>query len=400
MNQNQTQPAQSSVPPPPTLDSATEKLANHLSAMVNALDLETRLKTFEKKQTTENLQSPSPPSISQLRWYIASFGAMGLATGLFVGLSSSPVIGTLLPLLLGLVGGAGGIYLAQANLSMPETIARAKTLGVSGILFVAFCIPASLYGMSIRNQTPLKSLLAITSPSDDEQNQGALKIPSTGEMLKLAMFRAHLKMLGATKAEQKSILTQIEQELQAKAPGATSAVSPEALLENLAQELELAVRKGASKDVITTPLASPAHSWKIENTTSSIDWTRTSTAMSVLSSELLDWARRLKNKKTVPTKFIIERLTRMLEITNEFNDRWLLRGDDARNQFWSAQFALNTTLEEFKALAAPSPLEQFFTGLQMKTDKHYPSDDSPSNRPSGFASNHPESAPSILVGGE
>lgn len=51
-----------------------------------------------------------------IRWYMLGFALLGGAVGYFAGSSQSPVIGTILPLLFGLIGGASGLYLAKIDL--------------------------------------------------------------------------------------------------------------------------------------------------------------------------------------------------------------------------------------------------------------------------------------------
>ena len=51
-----------------------------------------------------------PKALRRTYWPSVAALVLGLAIGWFAGLSSSPVVGTLLPLLFGLFGGAGGFY--------------------------------------------------------------------------------------------------------------------------------------------------------------------------------------------------------------------------------------------------------------------------------------------------
>jgi hypothetical protein len=51
------------------------------------------------------------------RWFTLGLALVGVATGYLIALSKSPVVGIVLPLLFGLIGGAGGVYLWQADLA-------------------------------------------------------------------------------------------------------------------------------------------------------------------------------------------------------------------------------------------------------------------------------------------
>jgi hypothetical protein len=78
-----------------------------------------------------------PPSVSSLRWFLIGFGLVGLAVGYLAGSSNSPVLSTLLPLLFGLIGGAGGFYLSGVDFSLPQTLARLRLLGIALTVFVS-----------------------------------------------------------------------------------------------------------------------------------------------------------------------------------------------------------------------------------------------------------------------
>src|SRR4051812_50067043 len=50
----------------------------------------------------------APVARRDLRWYLVGFGSVGLLVGFFAGLSDSPAVSTLLPLILATIGGTGG----------------------------------------------------------------------------------------------------------------------------------------------------------------------------------------------------------------------------------------------------------------------------------------------------
>ena len=76
-------------------------------------------------------------------------GLLGLAVGLLAGLSESPLVATVLPLLFGTVGGAGGLYLARVDLGSPADRRRLRTLGVATSVLVLCLILGTFYAVAL-----------------------------------------------------------------------------------------------------------------------------------------------------------------------------------------------------------------------------------------------------------
>ncbi len=72
-----------------------------------------------------------PPVRSHARWYMVGTFLAGLTTGLLTGLSQSPVVAVLVPVLLGLLGGTGGFYLAVTGLGNKQARERVRLFGIA-----------------------------------------------------------------------------------------------------------------------------------------------------------------------------------------------------------------------------------------------------------------------------
>jgi hypothetical protein len=86
-------------------------------------------------------------------WVPVSFAVTGLLIGFVAGQSSSPVVGTLLPLLFGVIGGGVGFF------SVKQT-EGSQTIGISLTLLSALCLAGVIHGIHLRSQTPLRCFWA------------------------------------------------------------------------------------------------------------------------------------------------------------------------------------------------------------------------------------------------
>jgi len=78
--------------------------------------------TEQQNAKSDSVNSSLRLSRGSLIFYGVSFALLGLSAGIFAGLSNSPVIGVLLPLLFGLIGGANGFYLYRVNCSVSARV--------------------------------------------------------------------------------------------------------------------------------------------------------------------------------------------------------------------------------------------------------------------------------------
>jgi hypothetical protein len=152
-----------------------------------------------------------------LVWYGFAFALLGVCIGLMAGMSLSPVIGVLLPLLFSLIGGAGGLYLAGIDVEDPKARRKLRALGIVLSAFSACVLVASLYGALLRTGAPPESLF-LPPPNENEAPAPAgdkqASISASGR-LELVVLRRKLQALGADPAEQRAILAKASSGLEA-----------------------------------------------------------------------------------------------------------------------------------------------------------------------------------------
>jgi hypothetical protein len=77
-----------------------------------------------------------PAALGSPFWFLISFTLTGFAAGYFMGMSETPVVATLLPLLFGLIGGGGVIFLVKADLSQSASRGRVSVLAVAAAVLL------------------------------------------------------------------------------------------------------------------------------------------------------------------------------------------------------------------------------------------------------------------------
>lgn len=171
------------------------------------------------------------------RSYVAGMSALGLMVGYMAGASQSPVVGVALPLLFGLLGGAGGLYIAKADLSQRRLAMRLLWIGRGTLAFSAAVFLGIVAGMSVRTGRGIG--VALPTISDERTEQRAAKLPDDvgpREAVGLAVLRHRLESLGATTEEVESVLVRTSRELN------QSHQKPESL-ENLGRAAAVAWRE-------------------------------------------------------------------------------------------------------------------------------------------------------------
>jgi len=86
-----------------------------------------------------------------LRWHWLGLGALGLLVGYFVALSESPVVGTLLPLLFGVIAGASAFVLGKTNFSNQEEASQIRYWGIGFFSFSVAVLVAASLGIYVKN---------------------------------------------------------------------------------------------------------------------------------------------------------------------------------------------------------------------------------------------------------
>lgn len=157
-----------------------------------------------KVGNADSLESPGLHRYA--RWYILGTFLAGLTTGLLTGLSQSPVVAVLVPLLLGLLGGTGGFYLAAIGLSNKQSRERVRLFGLSLTALMLGVLPSTLYGTLVRQGL---SPMSLWLWHEHALPANAIDIPKSGDAgmyLELAILRNKLAALGATPDEQRGVL--------------------------------------------------------------------------------------------------------------------------------------------------------------------------------------------------
>lgn len=131
-------------------------------------------------------------------WYVSGLTTLGALTGFVVALSQSPVVGVLLPLLFGLLGGAGGIYVFRVDLSAPAERLRLSLFGMS---VTGFSLGALLVcGVTLTRWDPGRT--------KDAANVDSIEFAQLTPDQALAMteLRRRLQILGTSGLERKVVL--------------------------------------------------------------------------------------------------------------------------------------------------------------------------------------------------
>lgn len=158
---------------------------------------------------SERIEGGPAGETAALWSYGAGLALLGAAIGYYVGSSESPVVAAALPLLFGLVSGAGGLYLAKVDLSRKMNRTRLIAIGLMLCAFVVCLLLGTVVGISLRTGIGLSVFFADLWHGNQRQQSATLDTESlsTADALRLALLRGNLRALGASKDEQSAILT-------------------------------------------------------------------------------------------------------------------------------------------------------------------------------------------------
>ena len=143
--------------------------------------------------------------------YIIGVAAMGIVVGMFVGLSHSPVVGILLPLLFTLLAGGSGLYVVLSGDS-----AKARLLGGS---LVAFAFTVAVAGVLAANVRVSGNVFSFTAEKPWIVDDVPLQV-----QLDLFEISLALQMLGILEQERASIIERIKSQI-VKFPGELDAAT-------------------------------------------------------------------------------------------------------------------------------------------------------------------------------
>jgi hypothetical protein len=194
-----------------------------------------------------------PASEKAALWsYGTGLALLGAAVGYYVGSSESPVVAAALPLLFGLVSGAGGLYLAKVDLSKKINRTRLTAIGMMLSAFVVCLLIGTVIGIALRTGIGLSVFFADLWGGSQQQQSAVLDTEdlSTADALRLALLRSNLRALGASHDEQSAILKAARAGIDNGADQQQIAelLQKAAVLVNKAQELV----KGGTADVGTS----------------------------------------------------------------------------------------------------------------------------------------------------
>ena len=286
----------------------------------------------DNEERRDDSSSKAPNLQPALRFYMLGFTLLGGAVGFFAGASKSPVIGTLLPLLFGLVGGAGGLYLTRVDLYDRKTLLRLSLLGKSLSLFIVFAVIGSVYGISLRTQRSIWSFLSFDILMPKSEAELPLSVQEDPrKTLQLVLLRARIRALGATVEEEKHILQQSARLAEAK-NYASDANASLIRLANLAKK---------SIDVMGKDyLASKAEGSPPEGISHLRVYLR------AYAADFQEWADRLANGDKIPLAFVLQRIDGLRETIEKLlygykgAFGWLSKHDLSRQQIWELQWTL------------------------------------------------------------
>jgi hypothetical protein len=120
------------------------------------------------------------------------------------------VVGTLLPLLFGLFGGASGFYFSKLDLSSQSGAKSFRMTSIGLVLMCGGCIAGSVLGASLRI-----GVLSVTNPASSIVQKSAGKAPLTpADLLSLQLLVGRLHLLGVDAQSTEAIVTGAVTDLQ------------------------------------------------------------------------------------------------------------------------------------------------------------------------------------------
>jgi hypothetical protein len=189
-------------------------------------------------RTAENREHQT----KSIRWYVIGLAVVGATAGYFAGLSDSPVVATLLPLLFGLIGGSSGLLLLVKSASR-HTRHQLNIVGKALILFCIPCVVASILAVSARTGAAISEFLPSLTRASGSSGLGSGS--SSDIDLRLALLDAKLAGLGVDASSRRTVVQKAASELEGKTDS------------NVRSDLELLKLKAEALLEVLRPIVGP-----------------------------------------------------------------------------------------------------------------------------------------------
>lgn len=154
-----------------------------------------------------------------MTWHRAGLLLLGLCVGLMTGLSQSPVVSVLLPLLFSLIAGTSGFYAVRELAKGHKGMARLDDVGKMTVWFVAPIIVFALYGAAVRTDSPLSAYLLPLRSHENAAYAALFAKASARDKVLLARLRAELARANFADTEQTAVFGAIDGRLQEQGSG-------------------------------------------------------------------------------------------------------------------------------------------------------------------------------------
>jgi hypothetical protein len=280
------------------------------------------------------------------------FALLGGAVGFFAGSSQSPVIGTLLPLLFGLIGGASGLYLARVDLNESMTRIRLVVIGKSISCFIICTLVFSVYGVSLRTGRSLWSFFSV----DILKPEKHFKLPSSiqsdpKKAIGLAMLRTRIRALGVSSEEERFILEQAARLAETEEYASPDAVKSLLRLVTLARRAKVYMSKAVNEKPDSSEMKALGRSFRSSETLHDY--------LYAYESDYKKWSEMIENGEKIPIAFVRHRIQGFQDTIEKLLHGydgaapWLSQHENARQSIWELQWAL---IDENRNLASPTPL--------------------------------------------
>ena len=298
---------------------------------------------------------------SAVRWYMLGFALLGGAIGFFAGSSQSPVIGTLLPLLFGLIGGAGGLYLARVDLDESMTRIRLAIIGKAISCFIICTLVFSVYGVSLRTGRSLWSFFSVEIFKPEKHFKLTSSIQSDPKKaIALAMLRARIRALGVSSEEERFILEQAARLAETEEYAPPDAVKSFLRLVTLARRAKEYMSEAFNEKPDSSDMKDLRRSFRRAKTLHDY--------LSAYESDYKKWAEKIENGEKIPIAFFRHRIQGFQDTIEKLLHGydgaapWLSQHENARQSIWELQWAL---IDEDRNLASPTRLNWGSTTEEM-----------------------------------